>query len=95
MAAVVRSIVSGKHIPAGLFITIGGFLIVTEVNVLLLQVPFVKKYITVYTPSVLAARLISPVVAFKLKPGEETKFPPPIPVRLTIAVPFLQYGEPV
>ena len=62
------------------------------VETVLLQVPLEKLYTTVYVPSALVAKLISPVAAFSDSPAVELKVPPPTPVRLTIAVPLVQYG---
>ena len=46
-------------------------MIVTEVVVVLLQVPLVKLYVTVYVPAVLVNRLITPVVVLMLNPAVE------------------------
>jgi hypothetical protein len=44
---------------------------VTDVVVVLEQVPFEKAYSTVYVPGVLATRLIAPVVPLRDKPADE------------------------
>jgi len=52
-------------------------------------------YVTVYEPGVLVPKLTEPVAGVIDKPGVELYVPPPVPTRVTVAVPaFEQYGVP-
>ena len=75
-------------------VAVGSALIVTEVVVVLLQVPLVNVYVTVYVPGVDVARLIVPLAALIIKPAVELYVPPACPVCVTVAVPVAQYGLP-
>ena len=69
-AAAVISTVAGAHTAAGfVMITVGCALIVILVVVVLLHVPFVNVYVTVYVPGVLVFRSISPVAALITTPA--------------------------
>ncbi len=61
-----------------------------DVWVILEQVPFVKLYVTVYVPGILAARLTSPEMALRDSPAAELNEPPVCPLRVTCAEPVLQ-----
>ena len=50
---------------------VGKALIVTLAVVVLLHVPLLKLYVTVYVPAVLAPKFIAPVLEFILKPDVE------------------------
>src|SRR5450755_3472533 len=65
-----------------------------EAVVVLLQVPLLKEYVTVYVPGVLVARFIAPVAAVMETPAGAVYVPPACPVCVTVAVPVAQYGEP-
>ena len=75
-------------------VAVGRAVIVIEAVVVLLHVPLVKLYVTVYVPGVLATRSISPVAALMTSPAGEVYVPPVVPVCVTVAVPVAQYGEP-
>src|SRR5271154_3710451 len=65
--------------PAYTIVAVGSAFIVTEVEVVLLQVPFVNVYVIVYVPGVLVARSIVPVKAVIDTPAGAVYVPPAVP----------------
>ena len=79
---------------AGVAAQVIGSFTFTTVVVVLEQPTFVKLYVTVWLPLVLAAKLITPVEALILKPASEVNVPPDSPDTNTEAVPVGQNGPP-